>query len=200
MVCKLIATSFASRSLHRPVSRISATLVILVLILPPMLIVAADIHTPPPNTLTQVPISESRAFASFFNATARLDRRAQEVERAGNSSQGLRNGMAAALGVSTTEYAAVLAVARKVGQRTAALDARAKEIIERVRSEHATKNRTAGVPPPPAELARLQGQRDAIVSDGISELQLTLGDKSFTVVKAYLHKKMGTLSRLVSPD
>lgn len=170
---------------------------VLALVLCPRPLSAVDVHTPPPPTLTQLPIPEARAFASFFRATVRLDDRAQELDRTGKTSKGLRRGIASALGLSDSAYETIVAVARKVERRVERLDARAREIIGRIQAEYAGPVRKANVPPPPAELTRLQDERDKIVSEGIAELQSRLGDESFSAVKAYLSRRMGTKARLV---
>ncbi len=199
-ICTFPVRRIYSEPFHGLPSLIRTVLAVLALILSPRLIPAADVNTPPPAALTQLPIPEARAFASFFRATVRLDKRAQELEGAGKTSKGLRGGFASTLGLSESAYDTIVSVARKVEQKVAPLDARAKEIIGRVQAEYAGKTRKAGVPPPPAELAQLQNQRDIIVSEGIAELQLMLGDKSFSTLKTYLGKRMGSQARLVKPE
>jgi len=124
------------------------------------------------------------AYAILFRQAVLFDERAQEQERAGKDGAALRRFHRDRLGLDEAREAALLDVAHALHQDLAALDAEAGEIIREARGHYPQGRVPAGqaVPPPPAQLGKLQSRRDGRVLQARDDLRARLGTDGFAAL------------------
>lgn len=121
-------------------------------------------------------ISEVVLYHQFFRHFLFLDHQAALHSRQQILPQGEdQNSYQKKLQFDPDQFGKVRRAATTTEQAVASLDAKAKEIVLAFRTQHPQVSASSPLPPPPAELATLQKQRDDLIQNEIAQLRGSLG-------------------------
>jgi hypothetical protein len=119
-------------------------------------------------------------YRHFLAYQLHLDRRADELKKAGRNGEDFRTHYQKAIGLSDTAYATLRASALGLEAKLAAKDAEAAKVIQAERQANAGRIQLGfgGPPPLPETLKQMQKDRDDIINAEMTNLrsQLTPGE------------------------
>jgi hypothetical protein len=142
----------------------------------------------PPGQNKPEPAPQWLVYHFLFRQVIELDRKADEMDRQGQSGAGLRNYFAGKAKLTADEAQTLKAVAAKCEQRVQALDAAAERVIAAARA-HWPTDRSTPRPPAPPELYAMQEQRDKVIQDSLDALKKALGEQSFNKLDQYVENE-----------
>lgn len=127
-------------------------------------------------------------YRQFFRHIAALKSRAKEVEREGRSGKKLRAHYKDKMGLSDQHARLLDQIAADTEREVAVLDAKAKKIIDELYARYPKGVVPSGeqLPPPPAELQKLQRERDYSTLRARHRLQTMLGEHGFRQADEFL--------------
>jgi len=134
----------------------------------------------------------ARAKAMALQMTVALQAQVEKFEREGRPGSSLGRAFAAKAGLNDAEAEVMSRVAARMKERVAPLDQRARAIIQAARQKFPGGRLQPGAvpPPPPAELADLQRQRDAVVAQAVRDLEQELGPAGLAKLESHLNQTM----------
>ena len=127
-------------------------------------------------------------YRQFFRHLVALKQRAAEIESHGKSGKALRGHYKTKIELKDKDSDLLDQIADECERETAKVDAKAQKIIDGVRRRF-PKGELASVeqlPPPPAELKKLQLKRDMIVMRARHRLVTELGTQTFRQIDDYI--------------
>jgi hypothetical protein len=112
-------------------------------------------------------------YRHFLAYQLHLDRRADELKKAGRNGEDFRTHYQKEIGLSNDAYAKVRTSALLLEKKLAAKDAEAAKVIQADRQANASRVGLGfgGPPPLPAALTQLQKDRDGIINDEVRNLR-----------------------------
>lgn len=129
-------------------------------------------------------------YRHLFRHVVTLKNKADEEERHGRDGAALRTLYKRNAELNDAEAAALAQIAEDADRQVAELDARAKQIIAEARAQHPGGELRPGetLPPPPAELAALQEERNAAVLQWRDRLRAVFGEDGFRRFDAFVQR------------
>jgi AraC-like DNA-binding protein len=126
-------------------------------------------------------------YGKFFALVNRVDADADEADRAGMSSQYLRNYFQTKAALAPTQVILLNQTARDLAAQLAQYDSKTAELRQQ-RHVLVQKKRMNGepIPPVPAQILGPQAGRDALVLQARDRLRLNLGDSEFARLDTYV--------------
>jgi len=137
------------------------------------------------------PIPSHVLYEQFVRYQNHLDRVAANAVLQGKDGSDFRNHFQQKVGFTDAQFALVRTAAQQLETDLNAQDAKARVVINAFRQAHQGATPPATVPPPPAELAQLQAQRDQMVNDEIAILKTALGSTAAAKLDDVIQKEMG---------
>ena len=133
----------------------------------------------PPAAATEIPDQVSYLF--LFRHLAHLQKLAKEQQKKGKDGSGFQRRFQLVLDIDEEQYKAVNDIALSTTSEIDKLDQQARVIVEAFKERYPDGALPEGLPapPPPAELAALQQQRDDAVLRGGRRIREALGDGEF---------------------
>ncbi|MBL8233631.1 MAG: hypothetical protein JNL98_34360 [Bryobacterales bacterium] len=142
---------------------------------------AQSVSAPAPGRIPETHV----LYHLLFQHLDFLNRKAVEVRANGKNGDALEKHYQSKIGLSGPEHAALVSRAAVCRAEIAKVDAIAHRLI----ADHHRQTEASGrlmPPPPPAELNRLQNQRDATVLAQVAELRKEMGETGFQKLDGYL--------------
>ncbi len=131
------------------------------------------------------PPAQHVLYHMLFNHLGFLKQKASEIRSVGKNGDALERHYQLKIGLTVAENAALVARAALCEEEVARLDETTRSFIDNVRKQRVGP-RTFTPPEPPAELIRLQTEREAVILRHIGQLQREPGNAAFQKVDAYL--------------
>lgn len=141
-----------------------------------------------------LPTQESLAYELLFRNLARLQRRIDDLNKAGDLGRHLRTSVCSRMALDDQSCAATLDASVRVVAQLANLDRRAQSIILEVRERHKQRAPGTVLPPPPAELVQLQSERERIVNQTAVGLNARLSPSAATTFRAFVGNRADRVS------
>lgn len=123
----------------------------------------------------------------FLEYQLYLDKKADDLPPSSPDVQMLRTHYQTRLGFDNAQYSLIRGAAQTMSARLKQIDDQAKLIIDDLHHNY-PPGKVLTLPPPPPELAQLQAQREAIISETVVDLKTQLGTKASTAMDDFLHK------------
>jgi hypothetical protein len=136
----------------------------------------------------------------FFRNLALINRKADELERSSGRSNHMREAVCARLSLGDQDCKVLLQTAAHVEARLAQLDKQARSIIDEVRKKHKERPAGAVLPPPPAELAQLQAQRNSLTKIAVAQLKQQLTQSGSNALADYVVTRQDTITPTLPKD
>jgi hypothetical protein len=161
----------------------------------PMPLAAAD---RPPRKATAGPLPEAIKYWVLFRHLNALETKAAEVEKRGLDGSPYRAVIRDSAKLTETQAAQLRSVAIDCIARVEEKDREALKIIRAARAaapDGEWKKGQGAPPEPPAELARLQRERDTLIDEARESLRLALGEQEFTRLQSFVDEKIAPAIR-----
>lgn len=131
---------------------------------------------------------EQIVYRQFLHHLMALKERAGEIERQGKNGKSLRSHYKDEIGLNDEQANILDQIAADCDREVAALDARAKKIIDAAHARYSNGIVSDGqqLPPPPPELRKLQEQREMIIMRARYRLRTALGEHGFQQIDDYI--------------
>ena len=131
---------------------------------------------------------EHIVYRQFFRHLVALKERATENESQGKNGKALREHYKTKIGLKDKDADLLDQIADECERETAKVDAKAQKIIDNVRRRFPNGELASveQLPPPPAELKKLQLKRDMIVMRARHRLVTELGAQTFQQIDDYI--------------
>ncbi len=153
----------------------------------------AQITHPVPQS---APIPDYVLYHQFFRHLLYLDNQAARRQANSTNSDETGNSYQKRLRFNTDQFAKVRSSANATEQQVAALDGQAKGIIVSFRAQHQHVSPSEPLPAPPAELAQLQQQRNALIQAQVTQLKASLGSQAATQLDGFLRTQFAPHVRI----
>lgn len=141
-------------------------------------------------------VPDQVSYLFLFRHMTHLEKLAKEQRKKGKDGSGFQRRFQQVLDIDEEQYKAVKDIALSTTSEIDRLDQQAKVIVEAFKERYPDGALPEGlpVPPPPAELAALQQQRNEAALRGSRRIRETLGDGEFArfdeVVKSRIRPSM----------
>lgn len=143
---------------------------------------------PPPKGIAG-PLPESAKYWVLFRHMTVLEAKAAEVEKRGQDGAPFRAVFRASAQLTEEQAARLSSIAADCVARVEEMDRKALAIIRAARAAN-PKADFKNPPPAPAELKRLQHERDALIDAAREELRSAFGEKEFTRFQGFVDEKI----------
>lgn len=146
--------------------------------------------TPIPHARASTRAPLPRLYWHFLDYQRFLDRRADELEKKGQSGTETRETLQRKLGFNTYQLTLIREAAQKMADDLKQKDAQAKAVIDEFRKEYPPDQPLTGpLPPPPPELAKLQQEREDLIEQHVATLKTELGPDASQKLDSFLLKE-----------
>lgn len=163
-----------------------ASLTLAVLSFGSMPLIAAD---EPPRKGTAGPLPESAKYWVLFRHMTTLEAKAAELEKRGQDGSPYRAVFRQGAKLTEAQTARLSSIAADCVTRVEEKDREALAIIRAARTRNG-KNHRQALPEHPAELERLQRERDALIDAAREDLRRAFGDKEFVRLQEFVDEKI----------
>jgi hypothetical protein len=143
--------------------------------------------------VTTGPLPESVKYWVLFRHLNALEAKAAEVEKRGLDGSPYRTAIRDSAQLTETQAAQLRSIATDCVSRVEEKDQEALKIIRAARAAASggrLKKDPPALPEAPAELARLQSERDALIDSARESLRFTLGEQEFTKLQSFVDEKI----------
>jgi hypothetical protein len=139
------------------------------------------------------PLPETAKYWTVFRHLTALEAKAAEVERRGQDGAPYRAIFRISAKLTEAQASELSSIANDCVARVEEKD---REALAIIRAARAASRKEGGIPAePPAELERLQRERDALITEAREELRRTFGDKEFTRFQGFVDEKVAPAIR-----
>lgn len=142
---------------------------------------------------TQAQVPDHVLYGSLFRNLALMMRKVDQLTRAGQGGQLVKQDICARLQMGEKDCGLILSTAVAVEAQVLHFDAQALQIINDVRTKHKASPGSL-VPPPSAELTKLQAAHDATITNAVSALKQQLTPSGVTALGRYLATRSDTIT------
>lgn len=160
---------------------------------------AGSATTPQQEGVVQQPavVPEYVVYWHLFHHINVLNRQATEAESRGEDATVMRSYYQREAGLEETQNVTMSQIAADTEQAVTTIDAQARQVIAAYRAAHpgGLMNQGETPPPPPAELAGLQEQRNAAILHGRERLQAAFGATEFQRFQGFVSQKVASQIR-----
>jgi len=145
--------------------------------------------TPIPHARASARAPLPRLYWHFLDYQRFLDRRADDLEKKGQSGTETRETLQRKLGFNTYQLTLIREAAQKMADDLKKKDAQAKVIIDDFRKKYPPNQPLTGpLPPPPPDLAKLQQEREDLIEQHVATLKTELGPDASQKLDSFLLK------------
>lgn len=178
------------RALNFPDRHVLISLLALIVVIPLYSQTADQApSTPTPHARTSTRAPLPRLYWHFLDYQRFLDRRADELEKKGQSGTETRERLQRKLGFNTYQLTLIREAAQKMADDLKQKDAQAKVVIDEFRKKYPPNQPLTGpLPPPPPELATLQQERENLIEQHVATLKTELGPEAAQKLDSFLQK------------
>ena len=140
-------------------------------------------------------------YSAFFQMVVDLEKQALELESEGEKGQTLRTYVQMQANLTDDQASKLSAIAAACVEQVDRQDAKALQVIEKLRSQFPGGRIPKGskIPPPPPELKVLQQERDEIVLTARTALSNALGPSVFNNVEQFATSRISLSVRPTGP-
>ena len=184
------------------VARLSVPLVALTLVLLALGSAPLCAADDPPRKVTAGPLPESVKYWALFRHMAMLETKAAEAEKRGEDGAPYRSVFRLSAKLTEEQTARLNSIAADCVARVEEKDREALAIIRAARASFRRAHPGEDVvpPEPPADLKRLQRERDELIEAAREDLHRAFGDKEFARFQGFVDEKIApTIRRQAIP-
>ena len=156
----------------------------------------------PADTAARPPaLPEHVLYGQMFRHVVELEKQADAVEKRGEDGAKYRLRYQQSAALSDRQDTQLKTIAQECMERVAEQDLRARDVIRAARAQAGGRELAPGQTPPrpPAELAELQEERNALILEARDRLHGAFGQEEFKRFDTFLREKLGPRIRQATP-
>jgi hypothetical protein len=174
------------------ISRSALCIPVFALLLPPLTGTPLRAADHPPRKAAVEPLPEAVKYWVVFRHLSTLEAKAAAAEKRGGDGTPYRSLFRTSAKLTEAQAARLSSVAADCVARVEEKDREALTVLRAARAAAARQAKAkGGIPPgPPAELQRLQRERDELIEQAREDLHRALGDQEFSRFQSFVDEKI----------